>query len=327
MLHPTLTNTMSAQRLALSLVFAAALVAGLVAPPARAEGQLLRVGPGRTLTRPSQAAAVAQDGATVEIDAADYAGDVAVWRQNRLTLRGIGGRARLRAEGRAAEGKAIWVITGTDVTVENVELSGTRVRGHNGAGIRAEGTGLTVRNCRLHHNEMGILTNNNPASRVLIEDSELDHNRTDTAHNGRLGHNIYIGRIAGFVLRRSYVHDAHIGHLVKSRAKDNRLYDNRLLDPQGDSSFLIDLSEGGRAVIRDNELHQGARSQNRTAIAFAAEANREAAGQSLQVIDNDFTSDGPSGTFVRNFSVAPAQLTGNRLQGNVRPLVGKGDVR
>jgi hypothetical protein len=320
-------NANSAQRLVLSLVFATALGAGLVAAPAQAGGELLRVGPVRTLTRPSQAAAIAQDGATVEIDAADYGGDVAVWRQNRLTLRGIGGRARLRAEGRAAEGKAIWVITGAHVTVENVELSGTRVPGHNGAGIRAEGAELTIRNCRLHHNEMGLLTNNNSASRVLIEDSEFDHNRTDTARNGRLGHNIYIGRIAGFVLRRSHVHDAHIGHLVKSRARDNQIYDNRLLDQQGDSSYLIDLSEGGRAVIRDNQLHQGARSQNRTAIAFAAEANREAAGQSLRVIDNDFTSDGAPGTFVRNFSVAAAKLVGNRLHGAVRPLVGKGDVR
>jgi hypothetical protein len=263
----------------------------------------------------------------VEVDAADYAGDVAVWSQNRLTVRGVGGRARLRAEGRAAQGKAIWVITGADVTVENVDLSGTRVPAHNGAGIRAEGAGLTIRNCRLHHNEMGILTSNNPSGRVLIEDSEVDHNQTDTAANGRLGHNIYIGRIARFVLRRSYVHDAHIGHLVKSRARDTQISDNRLLDPQGDSSYLIDLSEGGRALVASNRLRQSARSKNRTAIAFAAEANREAAGQSLQVIDNDFTSDGPPGTFVRNFSVAPARLVGNRLHGNVRPLVGKGDVR
>jgi len=327
MLPPTLVNAESAQRLALSIAFAIALVAGSVATPAQAEGQLLRVGPDRTLTRPSQAAAIAQDGATVEIDAADYAGDVAVWHQNRLTLRGVPGRARLRAGGRAAEGKAIWVIAGNDVTVEKVELSGTRVPAHNGAGIRAEGAGLTIRNCRLHHNEMGILTNNNPASRVLIEDSEIDHNRTDTAHNGKLGHNIYIGRIAGFVLRGSYVHDAHVGHLVKSRAKDNQIYDNRLLDPRGDSSYLIDLSEGGRALIAGNRLHQGARSENRTAIAFAAEANREAAGKSLRVIDNDFTSDGPPGTFVRNFSVAPAELVGNWLHGDVKPLVGQGDVR
>jgi hypothetical protein len=320
-------NSESAQRLALSIVFAITVVAGSVATPAQAEGQLLRVGPDRTLTLPSQAVAIAQDGATVEIDAADYAGDVAVWHQNGLTLRGVRGRARLRAGGRAAEGKAIWVIAGNDVTVENVELSGTRVPAHNGAGIRAEGAGLTIRNCRLHHNEMGILTNNNPASRVLIEDSEIDHNRTDTAQNGRLGHNIYIGRVAGFVLRRSYVHDAHIGHLVKSRARDSQIYDSRLLDPRGDSSYLIDLSEGGRALIAGNRLHQGARSENRTAIAFAAEANREAAGQSLRVIDNDFTSDGAPGTFVRNLSVAPAELVGNRLHGDVRPLVGQGDVR
>ena len=80
--------------------------------------QVLRVGPGRALTSPSAAARIARDGATVLIDPGDYLGDVAVWTQDRLTLRGHGGRARLHAAGRAAEGKAIWVIRGNDVLIE-----------------------------------------------------------------------------------------------------------------------------------------------------------------------------------------------------------------
>ncbi len=293
-----------------------------------AGGQLLFVGPSRSLTRPSEAAAVARDGVVVEIDAAVYLGDVAVWRQNGLTLRGSrNGRAHLMAAGRAAEGKAIWVVMGDNATVENVELSGARVSGHNGAGIRAEGVGLTIRNCRFHHNEMGLLTNNDPAGWVTIERSEFDHNTTDTEGHGRLGHNIYIGRISRFVLRASYVHDAHIGHLVKSRATHNQILGNRILDADGDSSYLIDLPEGGRAEIRNNVLRQGARSANRAAIDFAAEANRDAPGQSLKVIGNDFVSEGAPATFVRNFSIAPALLQGNRVRGEVRPVVGKGEVR
>src|SRR5437899_1894110 len=84
---------------------------------ASAEAEPLRVGPGRELLRPSDAARAARDGDTVEIDAADYDGDVAVWTQSHLTLRGIGGRARLQANGASAEGKAIWVIKGEDTTV------------------------------------------------------------------------------------------------------------------------------------------------------------------------------------------------------------------
>src|SRR5262245_14253360 len=99
----------------------AANAADLIREAARAT--VLRVGPERELKLPSAAAQIARDGDTVEIDAGDYAGDAAIWRQHRLMIRGVGGRARLRAEGASAEGKAIWVIKGSDVTVESVEFS------------------------------------------------------------------------------------------------------------------------------------------------------------------------------------------------------------
>ena len=118
----------------------------------------LEVGPGRALTRPSQAAAIAQDGDVVAIDAGTYTGDVATWRANGLTLRGVGGRAHLVANGQSAQGKAIWVIQGNNTTVEAIEFSGAAVRDRNGAGIRQEGAGLTVRDCSFHDNENGILT-------------------------------------------------------------------------------------------------------------------------------------------------------------------------
>ena len=86
--------------------------------------QVLRVGPGRELTRPSQAARIAKQGALIEIDPGVYEGDVAVWRQHGLTLRGTGGRVELQAAGKAARGKAIWVIQGDSTEIENLEFSG-----------------------------------------------------------------------------------------------------------------------------------------------------------------------------------------------------------
>jgi len=209
-------------------------------------GRVLRVGPGEALPVPSAAARIAQDGDTVEIAAGEYSGDVAVWPQHRLTLRGVGGRPHLRAAGRAAEGKAIWVIKGDEVLVENIEMSGTRVPGFAGAAIRAEGGRLTLRRVHFHDNEMGILTNNNGRGELAIIDSELDHNIVDFRRYGHLGHNIYVGRIASFELRGSYVHDAVIGHEVKTWARRNTIVGNRIVDGDGGSSYLIDLAEGGR---------------------------------------------------------------------------------
>ena len=86
-----------------------------------AQPAVLRVGVKRELKRPSDAALIARDGDIIEIDAGNYDGDAAVWRQHRLTIRGVGGRAHLRANGAHAEGKAIWVIKGNDTTIEGIE--------------------------------------------------------------------------------------------------------------------------------------------------------------------------------------------------------------
>lgn len=311
------------RRTALSALLAFGLTGGRLAS---AERPTLRVGPTRSLKRPSEAARIAPDGALIEIDAGDYSGDVAVWTQSGLLLRGIGGRARLHAAGRSAEGKAIWVIRGDRVMVEDIELSGCRVPHHNGAGIRAEGVGLTLRRCRLHHNEMGLLSSNHPAAEIHIEDCEADHNTTDTAGHGRLGHNLYIGRIARFVLTASHVHHAEVGHLVKPRARINQILGSRLLDGDGASSYLLDLAEGGEAEVTGNHFEQGPRSGNRTAIAFAPEARDKGSGHRLLVTDNRFVNHGSRGTFVRNHSEVSVELRNNRFEGNIQPLAGPGQV-
>ena len=65
----------------------------------------LQVGPGRSLSVPSEAAQIARDGDVVEISAAFYEGDVAIWPQNDLTIRGVGGRAHVGAGRQLAEDK------------------------------------------------------------------------------------------------------------------------------------------------------------------------------------------------------------------------------
>ena len=117
---------------------------------------VLKVGSGEPYPTPSAAAEVAENGDVVEIAAETYSADVAVWRQDNLTLRGVGGRAHLKTQGQAAGGKAIWVIQGNNVTIENIEFSGVQVADKNGAGIRFEGTGLTIRNAHFMTTKWGF---------------------------------------------------------------------------------------------------------------------------------------------------------------------------
>ena len=84
----------------LAIVIAVATTSAGTDRVATEDAPILHVGPTRELKTPSAAAKVALDGTIVEIDAGEYVDDVAVWTQNGLTLRGVGGMAHLRSETR-----------------------------------------------------------------------------------------------------------------------------------------------------------------------------------------------------------------------------------
>jgi hypothetical protein len=190
---------------------------------------VLRVGPGRAIQRVSDAADIAQDGDVVEIDAGLYPADVAVWYQDNLTIRGVGGYAHLRADGAYVQGKGIWVIAGSDAIVENIEFSEVTVPDQNGAGIRHDGWNLVVCNGYFHDSEEGILGG---AGDVLIEYSEFANN----GYGDGFSHNMYILDAERFTLRYTYTHHARIGHNVKTRARENYILYNRIMDESGGSA-------------------------------------------------------------------------------------------
>lgn len=270
-------------------LFFVVLLAVANAAPART----LRVGPGEKFTVPSQAAAEARTGDVIEIVAGLYAGDAAVWRADKLIIRGVGGLAHLRADGHDAEGKAIWVIKGNDAIVEKIEFSGAAVGEGNGAGIRAEGRNLTVRRCYFHDNENGILGG---AGDVLIEYTEFARNG---AGDGQT-HNIYLsGRVERFTLRHSYSHHAIVGHNVKSRAKENHILYNRIMDESdGRSSYSVDLPNGGRSYVIGNVIQQGPETENAAILSYGAEGIPPDRDGHLFVVNNTFVNDHDRGKFV-----------------------------
>jgi hypothetical protein len=295
----------------------------LVSVEASAQPRILRVGEAHELKRPSAAAKSARDGDVIEIDAGTYEGDAAVWSQHDLTIRGVGGRARLRANGAHAEGKAIWVIKGNGTTIEGVEFSGAKVPDQNGAGIRLEGAGLTVRDCHFHHNENGILTGRGPTSDILVEHSEFAHNGIGDGYT----HNLYIGHARLFTLRHSYVHHAIVGHNVKSRASRNDIRYNRIMDEKdGSSSYAIDLPNGGLAFVVGNLIQQGPRTENPTIVSYGAEGLQYPTNE-LHFVNNTVVNDLPRGgrfIFVRD-GTQVARLVNNLFAGGGSVLSGPGE--
>ena len=303
----------------------AVVAAALFLPiPGDARSATIHVGPQRQLSVPSAAAKVARDGDLIEIDAGLYAGDTAVWTQSRLTIRGVGGLAHLRADGAHAEAKAIWVIKGANTTIEHVEFSGARVPDRNGAGIRLEGAGLTMRYCRFHHNETGILTGANLASDIVIEHSEFSHSMRPDGHS----HNLYIGTVNSFTLRSSSVHHANLGHNVKSRALKNFILHSRIMDERdGRSSYAIDFPDGGLAFVIGNLIQQGPLNDNRTVIAYGAEGLKNPLNE-LYFVNNTVVNDDRRGG--RFLAVKPgtprARIVNNIFAGPGELVVGPAEL-
>lgn len=292
----------------------------LYLPLIQNHGADLRVGPTRTYKVPSAAAAVAKDGNIIEIDAGNYIGDTATWKQNNLTLHGVGGKAHLDANGHNEGGKAIWVIQGNNTTLENIEFSGATVPDKNGAGIRQEGSNLTVRFCYFHNNEEGILAGDNSNSKILIEYSEFAYNGFGDGYT----HNIYINHVASFTMQFCYSHHAIVGHLVKSRALENYILYNRIMDEvDGTSSYSIDLPNGGLSYIIGNLVQQGPNTQNNGIVTYAEEGAINPK-QELYLVNNTIVNDHSSGgnTFVFVSGTPAGLATNNLLIGNGTPISG-----
>jgi len=259
------------------------------------EKTILRVGPTFPYNTPSAAAAVAGDGDVVQILAGTYRGDVAVWQQNNLTLRGVHGKARIEANGKNADGKGIWVIKGNNTVIENLELSGASVPDHNGAGIRLEGSNLTVRNCYFHDNENGILTGENLKSDIVIDRCEFANNGFGNGYT----HNLYIGAVNSLTVKFSYTHHAKVGHNLKSRARTNYILYNRIMDEKtGNSSYAVDISNGGICYLIGNIIQQGPNTDNYHIISYGNEGLSYSTNE-LFVVNNTIVNDRNDGVFIK----------------------------
>jgi len=284
------------------------VAANLSAPPGFS-GRVLRVGPFEDIRTIAKAAQLARNGDIVEIQSGEYRGDVASWPQKQLTIRTIGGRVRLLADGKSAEGKATWVLRNGDFHIDNIEFVGSHVADLNGAGIRFEGGTLTITRCLFYGNNNGLLTTGKPDS-LSISDSEFAYNGFGDGQS----HSLYVGKVRDFKVTGSYFHHANVGHHIKSRAQRNLIAYNRITDESGGrGSYEIDLPNGGIATVLGNIVQQGAEPQNSALISYGAEGlawpeNRLYLASNTLVNDQSY-----GGTFVRTAPGTQRLISANNL--------------
>jgi hypothetical protein len=277
----------------------------------------LTVGAGKAFATVAAAISASAAGDTILIDAGTYTNDFAYIGHD-LTLKGVGGLAKLHAVASPPNGKAI-LTTNAHVTIDYMEFTGAKVPDGNGAGIRYEGGSLTVVDSWFHHNQNGILAASSPGGTISIDHSEFDHN----GNNDGKTHNIYVNDIARLTITNSYFHDVSLGHQIKSRARETVVSDSRLIDGSTyGSSYSIDLPNGGIGTITGNYIEQGPLAPNRTLIHLGGEPYASYPGTSLSITGNIFVNhatSGPPVLFRNDFWTdgvnAPATISGNTLYG------------
>jgi hypothetical protein len=104
-----------------------------------------------------------------------------------------------------------------------------------------------------------------------------------------------------------------VGHEIKSRAENNTITNNRILDNSGSASYEIDLPNGGNADVLNNQVQQSAATQNPSMIHYGGES-APYVGSRLAVTGNllqNYRSG--SATGVLNATSLVVSVTGNQL--------------
>ena len=294
---------------------------------APAAASTLLVGADQTYKLPSAAVAAAHDGDVINVAPGQYF-DCAVIGQNNLTLQGSGqgSGADVVMTDKTCQGKALLVIDGTNVTIRNMTLQRARVPDANGAGVRAEGGNLTIEGVHFINNQNGIMGEGRPDATVRVSGSEFTDNGVCRQ---ACAHAIYIGHVRLLHVEHSRFFRTHDGHSIKSRAERTEVIDNGIADgPDGTSSYLVDVPNGGSVLIESNRMQKGPHTGNPANTIMIGEEGVTQPTDSIIVRNNHFTNDQARSTlFVNNITATPVQLSGNVFQGQVRPLEGDGTQR
>jgi hypothetical protein len=215
------------------------------------QGDTLKVGRSQTYQTPSAAAAVAKNGDHIQIEPGQYF-DCAVWRADNLVIAGTASGVVITDK--TCNGMGLFVIWGNNTTVRNLTLTRARVPDMNGAGIRLVKGSLTVDGVKFIDNQNGLF-GGVPGTTVTVRNSDFDRNGTCA---GACAHAIYIENVDLLRVENSHFSNTRQAHSIKPRALRTEVTGCTITDgPGGTSSFLIEVSNGGAVVVRDNTLEKG----------------------------------------------------------------------
>lgn len=211
------------------------------------------------------------------------------------------------------------------LVLENLELRGARNATFNGAGVRInQASGVTVRRCVIHGNDMGIMSNGDGASPTsaanqLIEYCQI-YSNGNTSNPG-FNHNLYLGGTSATV-QFCAIHSSTTGHNFKSRAHYNLLRYNHIYDSANREVDLVDAWDTtrphshsvllGNLIVKKLEM-----TGNRTVIHFGQDGGSAHNG-TLFLIHNTIVTTYASPIVQLSSSQARADFVNNVIYNGVQ---------
>jgi hypothetical protein len=260
----------------------------------------LSVGPGKTYSRIEAAYQAAAAGDSILVypkDAGASYDSVAVYLTKRnLAILGVaasGQRVVLHGNGYNYTGagsvpRAMFQFNpGADsCDVENFDISGCSNDSYNGAACRINQVNdITIRNCEIHANDMGLMSNgsvvDNSAANQLIEDCIVHDN--GNANDAGYNHNFYMGGTS-VIIRGCNVYAATTGHDIKSRAHITIVEGCFVHDCQNREFDLVDdatntTAPGSHALVAGCVIVKAANaSGNKTVMHFGQDGGNDHVG-------------------------------------------------
>ncbi len=221
-------------------------------------GQTRIVGPGGKYPSLEAANKAARPGDTIAVmpKPGGYEKVAVYVTKPRLTFRAVlrGGAKSIKLSGkgfdysgRGSVPRAIFQINrGADgVVIDGFELTEASNSSHNGAGVRVnEANAVTVRNCHIHGNNMGIMSNGD-GKLGTMRNLVIEHCRVNSNGDARdpgYNHNFYLGGTS-VVLQFCEIYGALTGHNVKSRAHFNTIRYCYIHDSANREFDLVDAAD------------------------------------------------------------------------------------
>lgn len=275
------------------------ILAALLWPASLAQAGEITVGPQGTYAELADAAAAVQAGDTVLLTSGEYYA-CAVWKQDRLTIRGAKHGAEARITDNACDGKAAFVVQGKGVTIENVTFSRVRSADGNGAGIRSEGRDLTVRAARFVNDQVGILATGGGTLR--IEDCDFEQTGAPATRMP----SVMAEKTTELMLKNNKFHNPRGGGFVRATAAIADIIANHFEDDAGTLQAPALVLDAGVVTISGNHFRLAAPADLGLAVVTGAV-------RPVRLLANSVDGSPNSPPLLRDWSGYGTEASGNTL--------------